>query len=59
MKRERKLILRCILFLVGLFLSGVGVAVTKKGELGVSPVSSVANIMSIRFPTPGNGNSAR
>lgn len=56
MKRGRKLILRCVLFLVGLFLSGVGVAVTKKGELGVSPVSSVANIMSIRFPVLTLGN---
>lgn len=45
-----------ILFIVGLFISGVGVAITKKGELGVSPVSSVANIMSIYIPRLTLGN---
>lgn len=35
--------------LLGLFISGVAVAVTKRGNLGVSPVSSVANILSLRF----------
>ncbi|MCQ2519376.1 MAG: DUF6198 family protein [Lachnospiraceae bacterium] len=45
-----------VLFLVGLFISGVGVAITKKGELGVSPVSSVANIMSIYVPKLTLGN---
>lgn len=45
-----------VLFLIGLFISGVGVAITKKGELGVSPVSSVANIMSIYIPRLSLGN---
>lgn len=31
-------------------------ALTKKGELGVSPVSSVANVLSIRFPVLTIGN---
>lgn len=44
------------LFLFGLFISGVGVAITKKGELGVSPVSSVANILSIYIPRLSLGN---
>ncbi len=44
------------LFLFGLFVSGLGVAITKKGELGVSPVSSVANILSIYFPSLTLGN---
>lgn len=44
------------LFLFGLFISGVGVAITKKGELGVSPVSSVANIMNIYIPKLSLGN---
>lgn len=44
------------LFIVGLFISGVGVAITKKGELGVSPVSSVANILSIYIPRLSLGN---
>lgn len=30
--------------------SALGVAFTKHGELGVSPISSIANIMSYRFP---------
>lgn len=33
-----------------LFFMGIGVALTKHGELGVSPISSVANVVSIRFP---------
>lgn len=45
-----------ILFLFGLFISGVGVAITKKGELGVSPVSSVANIMNLYIPKLSLGN---
>lgn len=45
-----------IIFLVGLFISGLGVAITKKGELGVSPVSSVANILSIYIPRLSLGN---
>lgn len=28
---------------------GIGVALTKHGELGVSPISSVANVLSIKF----------
>ena len=41
---------RCVLLVVGLLFSGIGVAVTRRGGLGVSPVSSVANIVSLRFP---------
>ncbi len=44
-------VVRCTLLIVGLFFSGIGVAVTRQAELGVSPVSSVANIISIRFPS--------
>lgn len=40
---------RYILFIIGLFFAALGVAFTKHGELGVSPVSSVANIMSYKF----------
>ena len=49
-------LLRCIAFIIGLFFSGLGVAITKKGELGVSPVSSIANVMSIRFDSLTIGN---
>jgi len=37
------------LFIVSLFISALGVAVTKCGELGVSPISSTANVMSMKF----------
>lgn len=38
---------RYLLFTVRLFISAMGVALTKKGELGVSPISSVANVLSL------------
>lgn len=41
---------RYILFIISLFFSALGIAITKKGELGVSPISSVANVMSFQFP---------
>ena len=42
---------RYILFIISLFFAALGVAFTKHGELGVSPVSSVANVMSYKFPS--------
>lgn len=47
---------RYIVFIAGLFFAGVGVAFTKYSELGVSPISSVANIMSLKFPVMSMGN---
>lgn len=46
---KKELVKRYILFIIGLFFAGVGVAFTKHGELGVSPISSVANVMSLKF----------
>ena len=40
---------RYILFIFGLFFAAIGVAFTKHGELGVSPISSVANVLSCKF----------
>ncbi|MCQ2431114.1 MAG: DUF6198 family protein [Clostridia bacterium] len=40
---------RYILFLLCLFFMGIGIALTKHGALGVSPVSSVANVISLKF----------
>ena len=37
------------LLVLGLFFAALGVAFTKRGELGVSPISSVANVMSYQF----------
>lgn len=46
---KKELAKRYMLFILGLFVCALGVAVTKHGELGVSPVSSVANILCIKF----------
>lgn len=40
---------RYVLFVISLFFAALGVAFTKRGELGVSPISSVANVMSYKF----------
>lgn len=42
---------RYVLFIISLFFAALGVAFTKRGELGVSPISSVANVMSYKFPS--------
>lgn len=52
----REQIIRIILCVLGLFIAGLGVAVTKKGELGVSPISSVANVLSLKFTFLTLGN---
>ena len=46
---KKELVKRYILFIISLFFSALGVAFTKKGELGVSPISSVANILSYKY----------
>lgn len=38
----------CVIYSMPVFY-GVGIALTKHGELGVSPISSVANVVSIKF----------
>lgn len=46
---SKELIRRCILFIISLFFMGLGVALTRHGALGVSPISSVANVVSLKF----------
>ena len=46
---KTEIVKRYALFVVGLFFIAMGVAFTKHAELGVSPISSVANILSYRF----------
>lgn len=53
---KKELAKRYILFIIGLFFAGVGVAFTKHGALGVSPISSVANVMSFKFTFLSMGN---
>ena len=48
--KPKEICQRYILFIISLLFSGIGVAFTKTGALGVSPISSLANVMSIRFP---------
>lgn len=40
---------RYILFVISLLIMGSGIALTKHAELGVTPISSVANVVSIKF----------
>lgn len=40
---------RYVLFIISLFFAALGVAITKHGELGVSPISSVANVLSCKY----------
>lgn len=53
---KKEILKRYILLIIGLFFSAFGVAVTKRGELGVSPISSVANVMSCKFTALSLGN---
>lgn len=54
--KSKELFKRYILLIVGLFFSAFGVALTKYAELGVSPISSVANIASLKFTALSLGN---
>lgn len=47
--KKKELTKRYILLIFGLFLSALGVAFTKHGEMGVSPISSVPNVLSYKF----------
>lgn len=46
---KKELVKRYLLFIISLFFSALGVAFTKHGELGVSPISSVSNVLSCKF----------
>lgn len=45
----KELIRRYILFVISLFFAAVGIAFVKRSELGISPVSSISNIISLRY----------
>lgn len=47
--KKTELIKRYILFVISLFFVALGIAVTRKGEMGVSPISSVANVFSYKY----------
>lgn len=46
---KKEIVKRYVLFVVSLFFIGFGIALTKHGALGVSPISSVANVVSLKF----------
>ena len=46
---KKEIAKRYILFVISLFFAALGVAFTKHAELGVSPISSVANVMSCKY----------
>ena len=45
-----RLVVRYLYTIIGIFFVGLGIAIAKQGDLGISPVSSVANVISIQFP---------
>lgn len=53
---KKEIFRRYILFVISLFFCGVGIALTKHAELGVSPISSLANVISIKFDFISFGN---
>lgn len=54
--KAKEIAKRYTLFIIGLFFIALGVACTKAGGLGVSPISSVANVLSLRFTRLSIGN---
>ncbi len=56
MMSKKETVKRYILFIISLFFCGVGIAFTKHAELGVSPISSLANVISIKFDFISFGN---
>lgn len=53
---KKEIAKRYILFVISLFFAALGVAFTKHAELGVSPISSVANVLSFKFSSLSLGN---
>ena len=47
--KKKELLKRYTLFILCLFFIGLGIGFTQHGNMGISPVSSVANVLSIRF----------
>lgn len=53
---KKEIAKRYILFVISLFFAALGVAFTKHAELGVSPISSVANVLSCKYSLLSLGN---
>ena len=54
--KKKELLKRYMLFILCLFFIGLGIALAKHSNLGISPISSVANVLSLKwdFLTLGN-----
>lgn len=53
---KKELAKRYLLFIISLFIAALGVAITQKSALGVSPISSVANVLSLKITALTLGN---
>lgn len=53
---KKELVKRYTLFVISLFISAFGVAFAKHGELGVTPISSVPNVLCYICPALSMGN---
>lgn len=52
---KKELLKRYLIFLIGLFISSLGVSFITKADLGTSPISSIPYVLSLGFPlTLGN-----
>lgn len=52
---KKELIKKYLIFLIGLFISSLGVSFITKADLGTSPISSIPYVLSLGFPlTLGN-----
>jgi len=47
--KKQEVAKRYVLFVVSLFFIGLGIALTKHGNIGISPISSVTNVVSLRY----------
>lgn len=52
---KKELFKRYLFFVIGLFFSGLGVAFSKHGGIGVTPISSIPNITNLRIPAISMG----
>ena len=48
--KPKELVKRYTLFVISLFLMGLGIGLSKYVGLGVTPISSVANVLNIKWP---------
>lgn len=47
--KKRETVKRYMLFIISLFFIGLGIGFAKQADLGISPISSVPNVMSLKF----------